>query len=71
MTAPEHEIGLVPIGRVSLQETRQLLDLHESQLLVHSLLGGRVEQEQRTDWQAVQEVYDLTITSDELEEIEL
>jgi epothilone synthetase B len=43
MVAPDHQIGLCPIGAVNFEPIRELFALGESQILVHSLLGGGLE----------------------------
>ena len=41
--APDYQIGLCPIGAVNSEPIRELFALSESQILVHSLLGGGLE----------------------------
>lgn len=50
MQAPEQQLGLCPIGGVEEVGLRQALKLAESQLLLHSLVGGSIEPAQMTHW---------------------
>jgi amino acid adenylation domain-containing protein len=42
-TAPEHEIGLCPIGSLEFEELRELFNLESSQILLHSFVGGGID----------------------------
>ena len=41
-TAIEHQIGLCSIGSLNFTPVRHLFSLNEGQILLHSLLGGRI-----------------------------
>ncbi len=57
--APASEIGLCQIGHLDFERARPLFDLAESHILIHSLLGGRIEPHSR--WAPFQESYEQTI----------
>ena len=40
-TAPDHELGLCPIGGLDFDQIRSLFALDQNQVLLHSLCGGR------------------------------
>lgn len=40
-TAPDHELGLCPIGGLDFDQIRSLFLLDQSQVLLHSICGGR------------------------------
>ena len=40
-TAPDHELGLCPIGGLDFDHIRSLFALDQNQVLLHSLCGGR------------------------------
>jgi amino acid adenylation domain-containing protein len=42
-TAPEHEIGLCPIGSLEFEELRDLFNLESSQIMLHSFVGGGID----------------------------
>ncbi len=42
-TAPEHEIGLCPIGSLEFEELGDLFNLESSQILLHSFVGGGID----------------------------
>ena len=44
-TAVEHQIGLCSIGSLNFSPVRHLFSLNEGQILLHSLLGGRIHSE--------------------------
>lgn len=46
MVAPNHEIGLCPIGDFDFEPVRGLFDLRDDHVLVHSLLGGHIDPSQ-------------------------
>jgi epothilone synthetase B len=50
MQATEQQLGLCPIGGIAEDELRAMLRLSESHLLLHSLVGGRIEPVQMTQW---------------------
>ena len=41
VTGPDHGLGLCQVGEVEFEEVRKLLGLEESQVLLHTLLGGK------------------------------
>ena len=49
-TAPEHEIGLCPIGSLEFEELRELLMLESSQILLHSFVGGGIDPVWTKQW---------------------
>lgn len=40
-SAPDHELGLCPIGGLDFEQIRSLFELDQRQVLLHSLCGGR------------------------------
>ena len=56
-SAPSYGIGLCQIGGLDFERIRGSFDLEASHLLVHSLLGGRVDKDQATPWSPFQEDY--------------
>jgi len=46
MSAPANRIGLCQIGIMEFETVRHLFGLEDSQLLIHSLVGGRIDPEQ-------------------------
>jgi acyl carrier protein len=46
MSAPANRIGLCQIGIMEFETVRHLFGLEDSQLLIHSLVGGRINPEQ-------------------------
>jgi amino acid adenylation domain-containing protein len=44
--APEHEIGLCPIGSIEFEDLRDLFSLESTQVLLHSFVGGGIN----SDW---------------------
>jgi amino acid adenylation domain-containing protein len=72
MTAPACGLGLCPVGIMNFDLVRQHFALDESHVLVHSLLGGAVEDGRAAEWAPVQETYDAAAGSaEEREEFEL
>jgi len=49
-TAPEHEIGLCPIGSLEFEELRDLFNLESSQILLHSFVGGGIDPVWTKQW---------------------
>jgi amino acid adenylation domain-containing protein len=58
MSAPAYEIGLCPIGSLDFDRIRDLFALEESHVLVHSMLGGRVDHGRALRFESFQECYD-------------
>jgi amino acid adenylation domain-containing protein len=50
MTAPACQIGLCQIGSVEFERVRHLFVLNDGHVLVHSMLGGRIDPDQIDDW---------------------
>jgi acyl carrier protein len=48
--APDCEIGLCPIGFLDIEHLRDLFRLQESQVLLHSFLGGKIDLFQKKQW---------------------
>jgi amino acid adenylation domain-containing protein len=48
--APKHQIGLCPIGNLDFETERALFDLEDSQIILHSFLGGKIVQAQTQQW---------------------
>lgn len=48
--APQHEIGLCPMGSLEFEELRGLLALEPSQILLHSLVGGAIDPDWTKQW---------------------
>jgi len=48
--APKHEIGLCPIGNLDFETNRALFSLEDSQILLHSFLGGKIALTQTQQW---------------------
>ncbi|MBO1049480.1 MAG: amino acid adenylation domain-containing protein [Dolichospermum sp. DEX182a] len=48
--APDCEIGLCPIGFLDIEHLRDLFRLEESQVLLHSFLGGKIDLFQKKQW---------------------
>ena len=72
MNAPNYQIGLCPVGSLDFDQIRHLFDLHESHLLVHSLMGGRIREGLQQDWTSFQEAYsDPSMMAVEREEVDL
>ena len=55
--APTYGIGLCQIGVLEFEPIRRLFDLEESHILIHSLVGGRIEEGGSTRWSPFQEDY--------------
>ena len=49
-TAPKHQIGLCPIGNLDFETNRALFGLEDSQILLHSFLGGKIVLAQTQQW---------------------
>jgi amino acid adenylation domain-containing protein len=49
-TAPEHEIGLCPIGALEFGGLRDLLALESSHILLHSFVGGGIDPVWTNQW---------------------
>jgi SagB-type dehydrogenase family enzyme len=45
-----NKIGLCPIGTMEFNQIRHLFELEDSQVLVHSLLGGRIDNRRAIDY---------------------
>jgi SagB-type dehydrogenase family enzyme len=54
MSAPDCEIGLCPVGNLDFARIREHFRLQDNQVLIHSLLGGRLDPNQSRSWAAVQ-----------------
>jgi SagB-type dehydrogenase family enzyme len=48
-----HKIGLCPIGSMEFKQIHRLFELDESQVLVHSLLGGKIDERLAAGYLAV------------------
>ncbi|HEC84258.1 MAG TPA: amino acid adenylation domain-containing protein, partial [Thioploca sp.] len=48
--APKHQIGLCPIGNLDFETNRALFCLEDSQILLHSFLGGKIVPAQTQQW---------------------
>jgi SagB-type dehydrogenase family enzyme len=46
--APEHNLGLCPIGGMQFEPIRPLFELNDNQEMLHSFLGGVISQEQKS-----------------------
>jgi amino acid adenylation domain-containing protein len=72
MTAPACGLGLCPVGVMNFDLVRQHFALDESHVLVHSLLGGLIDDGGAAGWAPVQESYDAAAApAEEREEFEL
>ena len=49
-TSSEQEIGLCPIGVLKFEELRDLFSLEESQILLHSFVGGKIDVAWTKQW---------------------
>jgi amino acid adenylation domain-containing protein len=49
-SAPENQIGLCPIGYLDFEKYQDLLSLESDQILLHSFLGGKIDQAQARQW---------------------
>ncbi len=49
-SAPENQIGLCPIGYLYFEKYQDLLSLESDQILLHSFLGGKIDQAQTRRW---------------------
>src|SRR5437762_4298542 len=50
MTAPQYQIGLCPVGGLDFEQIRDVFMLTDRHLLLHTLLGGRVDPSKATGW---------------------
>ncbi|MCB0207973.1 MAG: amino acid adenylation domain-containing protein [Anaerolineae bacterium] len=50
MEAPQHQLGLCPIGVLDATELPDVLGLTSSHRLIHSLVGGHITFEQQSRW---------------------
>ena len=71
MAAPACHIGLCPVGIMDFESVRHLFALDESHVLVHSLLGGAIDQDTDHSRSALQEDYQSGTMEAEREEVEL
>ena len=49
-TAPAHQIGLCPIGYLEFAELQDLLKLDQSEVLLYSFVGGKIDLTQTKQW---------------------
>ncbi|MGF1676919.1 MAG: SagB family peptide dehydrogenase, partial [Rivularia sp. (in: cyanobacteria)] len=49
-TAPDFDIGLCPIGVLEFENIRELFNLEPTQILLHSFVGGKIEQTWTQQW---------------------
>jgi len=49
-SAPEHQIGLCPIGYLEFEKFQTMFGLESGQILLHSFLGGKIDQAQTRQW---------------------
>ncbi|MBW4676163.1 MAG: amino acid adenylation domain-containing protein [Desmonostoc geniculatum HA4340-LM1] len=49
-SAPENQIGICPIGYLKFEKYQDLLSLGSDQILLHSFLGGKIDQAQTRQW---------------------
>ncbi|MBE9212897.1 amino acid adenylation domain-containing protein [Plectonema cf. radiosum LEGE 06105] len=49
-TAPDFKIGLCPIGVLEFERIREWFNLEPSQILLHSFVGGKIEQTWTQQW---------------------
>ncbi|HEX8650760.1 MAG TPA: condensation domain-containing protein [Pyrinomonadaceae bacterium] len=71
-TAPARGLGLCPVGTLNFDSIRHLFELEESHVLIHSLLGGRVDTHQVERWSSSEGAqYRPDTIEDESEEGEL
>lgn len=49
-SAPEHQIGLCPIGYLEFEKFQTMFGLESGQILLHSFLGGKIDQAQTSQW---------------------
>ena len=68
MSATECQIGLCPIGILDFQRIRHLFALEEKHQLVHSLLGGRIDDSMKLHWSPLQADYTTGTMDEEREE---
>jgi len=50
MEAPTHQIGLCPIGTLNADALSEMLDFTPNHILLHTLVGGRIDPVQQTQW---------------------
>jgi len=60
MEAPDHAIGLCQVGSLDFQRVRRCLTLDEDHVLVHSLLGGPIDNHQLEGWLPYEEGHQPT-----------
>lgn len=65
-TAPEHEIGLCPIGTLEFEGLRDLLRLEATQVLLHSFVGGGIDSVWTEQWLQPETSQKPASTTDEL-----
>ena len=64
-TAGACEMGVCPIGMVDFAKIQHLFALDPGHLLVHSLLGGKINSHQELSWSPTEQVYDLSSFQEE------
>jgi pyochelin synthetase len=57
LAACDHGLGLCQIGDLDFSRISDLLALDEGHVLLHSLLGGAIDQQNTAAWASFQEVY--------------
>jgi amino acid adenylation domain-containing protein len=57
MTAPANHLGICQVGGVDFGRIHHLFGLGESHVLIHSLLGGQVENSRQQAWSPLEETY--------------
>jgi SagB-type dehydrogenase family enzyme len=57
MSAPTNRIGLCQIGDMDFERIHHLFALEESHVLIHSLLGGQIDDGEPESWTPAQEFY--------------
>lgn len=57
MTAPLSRVGLCQVGDVDFERIRHLFALEKSHVLIHSLLGGQIDDAAPKGWTPMQESY--------------
>jgi amino acid adenylation domain-containing protein len=64
MLAADHNLGLCPIGQVDFDRIRGLFDLGPGHVLVHSLLGGSLDESRESAPQGLGEAWNVRIDGD-------
>ena len=61
-TAPDFDIGLCPIGILEFESIRECFNLAESQILLHSFVGGKIDPTWTQKWMSSQPQQSMSIS---------